>query len=48
MTFHAALLIALPLMAGWAVQEHRRRRQFGSTVLTLFVSLVALVLAIRN
>jgi hypothetical protein len=48
MTYQATLLIALALMAGWAVQAHRRRRHFGPTILTLLVSLAALVLAIRN
>jgi hypothetical protein len=48
MTFNSILLIALSMMVGWAVQEHRRRRQFGPTVLTLLVSLAALVLAIRS
>jgi len=48
MTFHSTLLIALSLMVGWAVQAHRRRRQFGPVVLTLLVSLAALVFAIRG
>jgi hypothetical protein len=48
MTFHSTLLIALSLMVGWAVQAHRRRRQFGAVVLTFLVSVAALVLALRG
>ena len=47
MTFNSILLIAVLLMAGWAVQAHRRRRRFGPALLTALVSLAALVLAIR-
>ncbi len=48
MTFNSTLLIALSLMVGWAVQARRRRRQVGLHVLTLLVSVAALVLAIRS
>ena len=48
MTFDSTLLITLLLMAGWALQAHRRRRPFGPTVLVILVSLIALVFAIRN
>jgi len=48
MTFHSTLLIALSLMAGWAVQTHRRRHHLGPIVLTLLASMAALVIAIRN
>ena len=48
MTFNSIFLIMLSLMVGWAVQAHRRRRRFAPTVLTLLVSVVALVLAIRS
>jgi hypothetical protein len=48
MTFHSTLLIALSLMVWWAVQAHRRRRQLGPVVLTVLVSMAALLLAIRS
>ena len=48
MTFESTLLIALTLMLGWAVQEHRRRRQLIPLLVTVLVSLTVFVLAIGH
>jgi hypothetical protein len=47
MTLHPTLLIVFILMAGWAVQQHRRRH-FGRITLALLVSLLGLAFAVRS
>jgi hypothetical protein len=48
MTLYSTLLIALALVAGWAVQAHRRHRRFGQNALTWLVGMLVLLFAVRG